>query len=60
MKLRLVHHHLELPAPAKLDNLGGGRGGLWGGGSSGALVSEGEGGLLPSLEGGGVQILREL
>ena len=59
MNLRLVHYHLELTAPAKLDNLGWGRGGLQGGGSSGAWVGEGEGGLLPSLEGGGVQVLCE-
>ena len=43
--LCLVHNHLEFPAPAKLDNLGWGRGGLPGGGSSGVRVGEGEWGL---------------
>ena len=59
INLRLVPNHLEFTAPAKLDNLGWGRGGLQGWGSSGVWVGEGEGGLLPSLEGGGVQVLGE-
>ena len=56
-KLRPVPHHLTFPAPAKLDDLGCGRGGLRGRGPIGC--GEGDGGLIPSLEGGGGQVLGE-
>ena len=58
-KLRSVPNHLKFTAPAKLDDLGWGRGGLQGGGSNEVGVGEGEGGLIPSLEGGGGQVLGE-
>ena len=43
-KLCLGPNHLKFTAPAKLNDLGWGRGGLQGGGSSGVGVGEGEGG----------------
>ena len=42
--LRPVVPHLKSPAPAPMDDLGWGRGGLQGGGSGGAWVGEGDGG----------------
>ena len=44
INLRLIHDHLGFPAPAPLEDLGWGRGGLQGGGSGGFWVWEGEGG----------------
>ena len=43
IKLRLLHDHLGFPAPALLEDLGWGRGGLHGEGSGCAWVGEGEG-----------------
>ena len=44
MKLRPIHNPLLFSAPAQLEDLGWGRGGLQGGGSGGAWVGEGDGG----------------
>ena len=42
MNLRPLHCHLGFPTPGQLEDLGRGRGGLQGGGTSGAWVGEGD------------------